>query len=256
MPQVESRPVLASLLALWAGSVACGEAAEGGAERLQRPSAKDWDEALGVARVAGRVRFAGEPPPRRVIDMSSEVACRAASEHAHLEESVLVGEDGGLANAFVYVESGLAAWRFELPDEVVVLDQRGCVYRPRVLGVRVGQRLTVRNSDPVLHNVHVLAETNPPANLAQKKGGADLQLLFDRPEVTIPIQCDVHGWMRAYVGVVEHPFFAVSEHDGTFDLGRLPPGEYTVAAVHERLGRREARLLVRGELADPLEIVF
>ena len=142
---------------------------------------------------------------------------------------MLVGADGGLKNAFVYVREGLdPAYGFDVPASAVILDQKGCRYAPRVVGVRVGQPLEIVNSDPTAHNVHALPMSNQEFNQGQPFQGMRMTQTFTVPEVMVRFMCNVHGWMKAYAGVRPDPFFAVSGEDGSFSIKDLPPGTYTV----------------------------
>ncbi len=155
---------------------------------------------------------------------------------------------------FVYVKNGLGNRRFPAPTVPVVLDQQGCRYVPHVIGVQVGQPLEVLNSDETLHNVHAVAQINEEFNVGQPLKGLKLTHTFLAREVMIPFKCDVHGWMNAYVGVMDHPFFAVSTGGGRFDLKPLPPGSYEIEAWHEKLGTQALSVTV-GE-KETKEITF
>ena len=151
--------------------------------------------------------------------------------------------DKGVLNTFVYVKDGLdPAYTFDTPTAPAVLDQKGCAYTPRVLGVRVGQAIEVVNSDPTLHNVHALPMTNREFNHGQPRQNTRLSEVFTTPEVMVRFKCDVHGWMAAWVGVVAHPYFAVSDEKGEFKLPGLPPGSFTLEAWHEKLGKQTAQV--------------
>jgi hypothetical protein len=147
-----------------------------------------------------------------------------------------VGDGGALQNVFVYVKDGLGDLRFPIPTAPILLDQKGCHYVPHVLGVQLGQRVEIVNSDPTLHNVHALPTVNQEFNVGQPWPGMKHTHQFSTKEVMVRFKCDVHPWMHAFVGVLDHPYFAVSAGDGTFSLKGLPPGTYTVEAWHETLG--------------------
>ena len=190
--------------------------------------------------ISGTVTFDGDMVPEAApIQMGADPNCVRLHATQPVTAAVIVGDGGGLANAFVYVEEGLEGQDFLLPSEPVVLDQVGCLYTPRVFGVQTGQTLSIINSDETLHNVHALPEKNPEFNVGQPVKGIKTDRVFEMAEVMIPFQCDVHKWMAAYAGVVDHPFFAVTGEDGGFSLDGLPPGEYGLAAWHERYGKQQ-----------------
>jgi hypothetical protein len=223
--------------ALALAATACGGGSHPGGEAASTtppPNVSPVDPAT-AGRIAGRVTFEGPAPAPTPIRMDSDRNCAAHGEGA-TDEAVVVGADGSLQNVFVYVKDGLGSLRFPVPSEPVILDQKGCRYVPHVLGTRVGQPLEVRNSDPTLHNVHAVAEANQEFNTGQPIQGMKHLHTFSTREVMVPFKCDVHGWMRAYIGVLDHPYFAVTGADGTFSLDGLPPGTYTVEAWHEKLG--------------------
>ena len=151
-------------------------------------------------------------------------------------ETVVTGTDGGLQNVFVYVKDGLGDVSFPVPATPAVIDQKGCQYRPHVFGVQVGQPIEILNSDATLHNIHALPMANQGFNVGQALQGLRHTHTFSTKEVMVPFKCDVHRWMSAYVGVLDHPFHAVTKADGSFALNGLPPGTYTVEAWHESLG--------------------
>jgi len=208
----------------------------------------------GDSTVSGVVRLEGATPELRVINMSSDPICMV--EGPVPSEVVLVGPDGGLANVFLYVREGFGDQIFAAPQTEVLLDQEGCRYRPHVVGVQVGQPLRVRNSDPGLHNVHALPSVNQEFNFAQPLQGLENVRTFTQPEIAVPFRCEVHGWMSAFVGVVPHPFFAVSAPDGSFEIAGLPEGTYTVEAWHERFGTQTGTVTVDGTSGATLDFTF
>jgi plastocyanin len=194
--------------------------------------------------VTGSIHFVGKKPARKLVDMSSDPACVEAHHAKAYDESLVVSPNGSLGNAFVYIEKGLEGKKFEVPSTPVTIDQRGCWFRPRVLGVQTGQILQIVNSDPVTHNIHPMAEVNREWNHSQGPGDAPLNRKFLKPEIMIKVKCNIHSWMHAFIGVVEHPYFAVSKDDGSFEINNLPPGTYTVAVWQENLGTQEQQVTV------------
>jgi plastocyanin len=194
--------------------------------------------------ITGRIRFTGKKPAPKVIDMSEEPACVEAHHGKAYDESLVVSKNGGLANAFIYIKAGLAGKTFQVPAEPVTIDQSGCWFGPRVLGIQTGQTFKVVNSDPVTHNIHPMAEVNRGWNHSQGAGDPPLTRKFIKPEIMIPVKCNIHSWMHAFIGVLDHPYFAVSKDDGTFAIRNLPPGTYTVAVWQEKLGTQEQQVTV------------
>ena len=209
-----------------------------------------------AGRMAGSIIFRGTKPAPHRISMDAEEACAALHKRPVYDETVVTGKRGGLANVFVYIKTGLEGKVFAPAAETVTLEQRGCQFLPRVLGLRVAQTLAVKNSDPVSHNVHPKPRNNRDWNQQQAPQAPDLLRRFARPDVMIPVRCDVHRWMKGFIGVVDHPFFAVTDGTGSFEFKGLPPGEYTVAAWHETLGEKTAQATVKTGAEVKLEFVF
>jgi plastocyanin len=191
---------------------------------------------LSAGKITVAVRFTGRRPPVKAISMNAEETCEKLHKKPVDGSGISIGKGGALANVFVYIKTGLEGNSFEPPKEVVVLDQRGCMFVPRVLALHTGQTLQVKNSDPVSHNIHPVPQNNREWNQQQAPGAPDLSRRFARPEVMIPIKCNVHSWMRSYIGVLAHPYFAVTNETGNFEWAVVPAGEYTVAAWHEAFG--------------------
>jgi plastocyanin len=210
-----------------------------------------------AATLKGTVVYRGKPDAAVVVDMDQDPGCQALYKSgARRQQQIVVDKQGGLGNVYLYIASGLPDREYAVPKEPVTIDQRGCWFEPRVMGVMAGQPFAVTNSDPVTHNIHPMPEKNREWNQSQAPGDEPLERRFVRPEVMIPVKCNVHRWMRAWVGVTEHPYFAVTGVDGSFALPALPPGDYTLVAWHEKLGRREERVKLseRQQLALTIEL--
>ncbi len=201
-------------------------------------------DATTAGTLTGTIKFTGRKPARKLIDMSEDPACVEAHHSKAYDESVVVNPNGTLANTFVYLKSGLEGKTFPVPATPVVIDQHGCWFHPRVMGIQTGQTLQVTNSDPVTHNIHPLAQINREWNHSQGQGDAPLARRFIKPEIMIRVKCNIHSWMRAFIGVVEHPYFAVTGADGSFEIRNIPPGDYVVEAWQETLGTQEQKITV------------
>ena len=229
----------------------CGGGASEETPPAPPPAANPVDPAT-AGRIAGGIRLEGTPPAPQSIRMDSDPYCVKAG--GATTETYATGAGGTLQNVFVYVKDGLGDGRFPVPATPVVLDQKGCVYTPRVLGIQVGQTLEIASSDNTLHNIHAVPQQNREFNKASQMAGIRHTHVFSTKEVMVPFKCDVHKWMNAYIGVLDHPFFAVSGADGAFELNGLPPGTYTIEAWHEALGTQTQTVTI-GEL-ETRDITF
>ncbi len=201
----------------------------------------------GGGTIKGVVKFEGQPLKPRLIRMKQDKNCEAIHKGKPiLSEEFVLNKNGTLKWVLVYVKSGLSG-NFEPPKEPAILDQQGCVYRPRVFGIMVGQPLEIRNSDPTFHNVHFVSKNNGGFNIGQPRKGLKTVRTFSKPELpgTAFFKCDVHPWMRAWVGIFDHPFFDVTGDDGSFTISGLPPGTYELEAWHEKLGTRTAKVTLK-----------
>jgi plastocyanin len=221
---------------------ACGGGGESGGG--ETPAAGGQAVApLGSGTITGMVMFEGAAPANPAIDMSEEPSC-AARYGGQPTDPVVMVSDGKLANVFVRVTGGLPAGPYPTPATKPQIDQQGCLYHPRVLGVMAGQAMTILNSDSLLHNIKAVPTANRGFNVSQPRAGMSRDQVFTEPEIMVPLECNVHGWMKAYVGVVAHPYFATSAEDGSFTIGGLPPGTYQLEAWHESLGTKTAEVTI------------
>ncbi len=201
-------------------------------------------DAATAGAISGKVLFTGAAPVMPIIDFSSNPQCERQHPKPQRAQVVVVNPNGTLKNVFVWVKSGLPAAHWTPPAEAAKLDQTGCLYEPHVLGMMRDQRLEIVNSDPVNHNIHAESVANSAWNESQPPRAEHKFKQFASEEVLIPVSCSVHPWMKSWIGVSPHPFFAVTGDDGSFTLKGLPPGAYTVEAVHEKYGRKEGKVTV------------
>jgi hypothetical protein len=194
--------------------------------------------------VTGKILFTGKAPAPKKIDMDEDPQCEKLHKTAVYDTSVELGRKGALGNAFVYIKTGLEGKKFEPPADPVVIDQHGCWFVPRVIGMQAGQSLKAINSDPVTHNIHPRAKLNREWNQNQPEGAEPAIRKFAVPEVMIRVKCNIHAWMKAWIGVVDNPYFAVTGKDGTFEFKDVPPGTYTVEAWQEDLGTQDQQITV------------
>ncbi len=250
---------IGAVLFLISVPLACGGGApaeeatdEAPAEEVSQGAAPDLSQA---GAVSGKVNFQGEAPQMARIRMGAEPDCEAKHSGPTYAQEVIVNDNDTLKNAFVWVKEGLEQYSFETPSEAVVLDQDGCFYTPHVFGVQTGQDIRMLNSDPATHNIHPLPQQNREWNVSQSSG-QEMTRSFPRQEVMIPVKCNIHPWMKAYAGVVSHPYFAVTGNDGSFELNDLPPGDYTVQVWHEKYGTQEQQVTVEPDGSGEIEFSF
>jgi len=207
--------------------------------------------------VSGTIHFSGQAPKPIVIDMAQDPACAYASKEPNYTEQYVVHDDK-LANVFVYVKDGLGNKIYPASSTPVVLDQKGCRYVPHVIGVMAGQPVEFRNSDPTMHNVHPAPTTpgNQEFDISQPPMDGTQRHAFAKPELMIPVRCNNHPWMEAFINVASNPFFAVSGADGHFEIKGLPPGTYTIEAVQEKLGSKSMQVTVPAKSTVQADFTF
>lgn len=226
-------------------------------EEAAAPTAAPTGAPAAVANagsIAGSVRLEGTAPPMPAIQMAADPNCQAQHKTPVRTMDVVTGPGGELANVFVYIKDYRGP--VPAPGAPAVLDQKGCIYIPHVSGVQVGQPLQIRNSDPTLHNIHALAKINPEFNEGQPVQGMVSTKKFARPEVMIRIKCDVHAWMNSHLGVLAHPYFGTSNNQGSFNIGNVPPGTYTLEAWHEKFGAQTQQITIGPGEAKQVSFTF
>ncbi len=214
--------------------------------------------AQGTATIKGIVKFEGKPLKTRDISMKQDKNCDALHKGKPVpSEEFVLNKNGTLKWVLVYVKRAPKG-NYKPPATPVVLDQNGCHYVPHVFGIMVGQTLEIRNSDGFLHNVHFVGKKNPQFNQAQPTKAVVFRKTFKFPELPPDsyFKCDVHPWMKAWVGIFDHPFFAVTGDDGSFTIRGLPPGTYEIEAWHERLGRQSQKVTVKAGETKQITFVF
>jgi len=209
-------------------------------------------DASTAGTISGVVSLKGLPAKMKPLDMTADPGCPSAPQPAE----VVVANGGKLANVFVYVKEGLPQGNFAVPADPVVLDQKGCRYIPHMMGIMSGQPLKITNTDTADHNIHDMPSNNKAFNESQMPTDKPITKTFATPEMMIPVQCNQHPWMRAYINVMTNPYFAVSAADGSYEIKNLPPGEYTIAAVHEKFGEQTMKVKVAPKESAKAPFVF
>ena len=211
-------------------------------------------QAAGRGTIKGHIRLTGKEPGNPIIRMGMDPMCaRINAGKRVIQETVLASLDGSLANVFVQLEGTFP--QTPVPATAVTIDQSGCLYHPRVLGARVGQMLQVTNSDELLHNIHGLSARGNGFNISEPKAGMVQQFKLKNEEM-MRLKCDVHSWMTAYIGIVNHPYFAVTSTAGTFEIANVPTGTYTIKAWQERYGPLMQTVRVRAGAATTVDFAY
>ena len=243
----------AMLLALVAALAGCGGPEEVPTTTTGKPATVV--DAAATGTITGAVRFTGTPPPMATLPLASVTGCGEQYQGPVVSGDALV-HDGLVENAFVYVKDGLGDPSFPVPPNPVVIDQRGCLYHPRVVGALTHQEVKFINSDALLHNVHGKPEKSSAWNFSMPVKGSERTVRLDAPEVMVSTRCDVHPWMQAYIGVLDHPYFQVTGVDGRFALEHVPPGTYTIAAWHEKFGTQETKVTLEPHGSADVTLTF
>jgi plastocyanin len=207
----------------------------------------------GNGTIAGKVTFEGTVPPAEKVKLSADPKCVEMHKEG-MEKQPIKVKDGGLADVYVYVKSGLPPGNYPAPTEPAEIDQQGCNYTPHIVAMRAGQPLKIKNNDDTLHNIHPRPIVNAEFNIGQPRKGMESTKTFDKKEVMFPVGCDVHPWMRAYISVNDNPFYAVTHEDGTFEIKGLPPGDYEIEAYHEKLKTQTQKVSVKA--GEPAKVDF
>ncbi len=204
----------------------------------------------------GSVVFKGTVPAPAKIKTTADPMCQQMHPQGIMNEEYIVGKTGGLKNVFVYVKQGLEGKNFPAPTTMATITQKGCQYTPHVVGVQANQPLEITNDDATLHNVNAQAKNNPGFNFAQPVQGMKNIKKFEKTEVMVPFICNIHPWMKSYIGVVDHPFFAVSNDAGQFEIKGLPAGTYVLEAWHEKLGTSQQKVTVKAGESKAVSFTF
>jgi plastocyanin len=201
--------------------------------------------------ISGKVSYQGKPPVLRPINMDKDPVCASEEDTSMLPQDGQVNSNGTLPNAFVYISKGSGNLNVPAPSNSVTLTQKGCMFEPHVLGIMVGQPLQIVTDDPTTHNIHLTAkEGNRDWNVTQQPGTPSVTTKFTHPAIMVPVHCNIHPWMEAYIGVVTNPYYAVTGDDGAFVIKSVPPGEYTLSLWTATFGTQERSVVVRaGESA-------
>lgn len=213
-------------------------------------------DAATAGSVSGTVQLMGTPPKMKPINMAAEPSC--AKQHATpvTSQEVMLGKDGALENVVVYLKGDFTKYKFDAAQSPATITQKGCMYDPHIVALQTSQPFQVVNADPVTHNIHPIPKDNREWNESQPPGAAPIDRNFSHEEIAIPVKCNIHPWMKAYVAVFDNPYFAVTGADGSFDLKNVPPGSYTLMAWQELYGTTQQAITIGPKESKTLKLVF
>lgn len=249
--------VVAALVAL--GVSGCGNknASESPESSATPASTGATVDTATAGTISGTVKLDGKAPAARPINMSAEPYCQKAHNTPVTPPEVVTGSGDALANVVVYVKSDdLSKYSFTTPSQSVPLDQQGCMYDPHIIALMAGQTLEVKNNDQTTHNIHPMPKDNREWNKSQPPGAAPIDDSFARPEMAIPVKCNVHPWMKSYIFVFKNPYYAVTSKDGKFEIKDLPPGNYTVEAWQEKYGTQDQTVTIGPKESKEVSFTF
>ena len=206
--------------------------------------------------ITGTVKFDGTVPHAKLIHMDSDPVCYMVNKGNVYSKAILLGDNNTLGNVLVYIKSGLTQTTYPPPATPAIIDQKGCNYFPHVIAVLAGQKVKFLNPDGTMHNVHAMCRINPEFNASMPEFRKEMEVSFNKPEFMFPIRCDVHPWMQAWMAVLSHPFFAVTQADGQYKIDNLQPGTYELEAWHEKLGVKTASVTVTDQANVKSDFTF
>ena len=187
----------------------------------------------------GKVTFAGAAPKKVKLEVTKDV--NVCGKMDHYNQDMVVGSGNGIANVVVSISNISTGKSLDALGTTFELDQKGCAFDPHISLVPAGVECTIFNSDGILHNIHTYSEKNKSVNIAQPGFKKRMKQTFNEAEI-IRIACDVHNWMGGYIVVAGHPYYAITDADGNFEMSDVPAGTYTVDYWQEKLGKRTAQV--------------
>src|ERR1700751_3079637 len=210
---------------------------------------------VGNAVLKGIVKFEGTAPKAARINMSADPDCARLHPSGASSEDFVTDSNGGVENVIVFVSDGLGDRTFDAPSQPMKIEQKGCMYQPHVVAMRANQELEVINEDETTHNIHPLPRNNPEWNKSQPPG-LSLEVSFPCQEISIPVKCNIHPWMKTYIAVFKHPYFVLTGKNGSFEMDNLPSGNYTLEAWHEKLGTATQQITIGDAETKEVKFVF